>query len=206
MAHVELSLGDDFRVVTISIDPRDTPEKAQGAAARYTTAYLFISEKSDVSRSETSASSAGSTGWNYLVGQELQIDRVAEAAGFGYKWVESEQEYAHSAATILCSPDGQITRYLPGLGLASAGTLKMALVEAGEGKIGTLFENAFLTCFIFDPNTGQYTLAVVRLLKVAAALTVLAVASGIFFMRRSEVQRGPHRAAAAGARGESTES
>ncbi|MEM6570384.1 MAG: SCO family protein [Planctomycetota bacterium] len=186
MAQIGLSLGADYRVVTISIDPRDTPEKAAGAEERYVSDYLLISGKGEIERP---AASAPGSGWVYLTGKTFQIDRVAETAGFGYRWIEEQGEYAHAAATILCSPKGVITRYLPGLGLDGADTLRLGLLEAGEGKIGTLFENAFLNCFIYDPNTGQYTLAAVRLLKVAAAVTALAVVCGIFFMRRGEAQR-----------------
>lgn len=196
MAQIDLDLGDDFQVVTISIDPRDTPEKASGAELQYVDNYIAFSGKASFERT---AAAAPRTGWAYLVGETVDIDRVAETAGFGYRWDDRTQEYAHQAATILCSPTGTITRYLPGLGLESAETLKMALVEAGEGKIGTLFENAFLNCFIYDPNTGRYTLSAVRLLKVAAALTVLAVACGVLFMRRGEAQRSRQAASAAGA-------
>ena len=195
MAAIDLDLGQDYRVLTVSIDPRDTAEKAAGAEARYLSDYRFISDKGSIQR----ADAAG--GWSYLVGEKLSIDRVAEVAGFRYRWVEAQGEYAHQAATILCSPEGQITRYLPGLGLESPETLRTALVEAGEGKIGTLFENAFLNCLIFDPNTGQYTTDAIMLLKIAAALTAMAVAGGVFFLRRGEAQRGPMAAPAAGVGG-----
>ncbi|MEM6674460.1 MAG: SCO family protein [Planctomycetota bacterium] len=186
MAEIDLDLGEDYRVVTVSIDPRDTPEKAGGAERRYVGDYRVQSEELSIAREGDSA------GWNYLVGDVLEIDRVAETAGFGYRWIESQGEYAHQAATILCSPDGRITRYLSGLMTpADAGTLKTALIEAGDGKVGTLFENAFLNCFIFDPNTGQYTLAATRLLKVAAALMAIAVLGGIFTLRRGEARPEP---------------
>lgn len=195
MAAIDLELGDDYRVLTVSIDPRDTPEKAAGSEERYLSDYLFISEKQDIARVKPGG------GWSYLVGDKIEIDRVATAAGFSYRWVGSQGEYAHQAATILCSPAGQITRYLPGLGLESPETLRTALLEAGEGKIGTLFENAFLNCLIFDSTTGQYTTDAIMLLKIAAALTAMSVAGGVFFLRRGEAQQGPSGAPAAGAVG-----
>ena len=195
MASIDLSLGEDYRVLTVSIDPRDTPEKAAGAEERYLSDYLFISDKQDIARPDAAG------GWSYLVGDKLEIDRVATTAGFSYRWVESQGEYAHQAATILCSPRGQITRYLPGLGLESPETLRTALLEAGEGKIGTLFENAFLNCLIFDSTTGQYTTDAIMLLKIAAALTAMSVAGGVFFLRRGEAQQGSSGAPATGAVG-----
>jgi protein SCO1/2 len=194
MAAIDLNLGEDYRVLTVSIDPRDTPEKAAGSEERYLSDYVFVSDKQDITRPDPAG------GWSYLVGDKLEIDRVATAAGFSYRWVESQGEYAHQAATILCSPSGQITRYLDGT-FVPPETLRTALLEAGEGKIGTLFENAFLNCLIFDSTTGQYTTDAIMLLKIAAALTAMSVAGGVFFLRRGEAQQGPSGTPAAGAVG-----
>ena len=127
-------------------------------------------------------------------GTREDIDRVAETVGFGYRELPvkgGKTDYAHQATNILCSPGGVVSRYLPGVSAAFSDTLRLSLIDAGEGKIGSLFENAFLYCFIYDSSTGQYTPAVWRLLRAAAALTVIAVASGIFFMKRGDAQREP---------------
>ena len=184
MGAVGLDLGRDYRVVTLSIDPKDTPERMSELRARYMVNYLDASKEAGEERDEASATE----GWVCLTGTKLEIDRVAETAGFGYAWVDERGEYAHQAANILCSPSGQIMRYLEGVDPSRAGVLRLSLVEAGEGKVGSVFDGLFLNCFIYDSSTGQYTPAVMRLLKVAAALTVLAVVTGFFFMKRGEVQ------------------
>lgn len=185
MGTMDLQLGEDYRVVTISIDPKDTSEKMTQLRDRYVANYLDSSKEAGESRDPAAAS----RGWICLTGDKLEIDRVAETAGFGYRWLEDRGEYAHQAANILCSPSGKVMRYLEGIDPALAGVLRLSLVETSEGKVGTLFDGLFLNCFIYDPNSGQYTLAATRLLKVAAALTVLAVVTGVFFMKRGESQQ-----------------
>ncbi|QDV08248.1 hypothetical protein Poly30_37840 [Planctomycetes bacterium Poly30] len=185
MGTMGLQLGEDYRVVTISIDPKDTPSKMAGLQERYVSSYLEASEDAGEPRDSAVASS----GWICLTGDKVQIDRVAETVGFGYRWLEGRGEYAHQAANILCSPSGKVMRYLEGIDPALAGVLRLSLVETSEGKVGTLYDGLFLNCFKFDPSSGQYTLAATRLLKVAAALTVLAVVTGVFFMKRGESQR-----------------
>lgn len=189
MAAVDLDLGVDYRVVTVSIEPEDTPERLAQMRDRYVDEYLFISDKSGTARDVVAAK----TGWICLRGPREEIDRVAETVGFGYAEVmkDGQVEYAHQATNILCSPSGVVSRYLPGVSVDMSNTLRLSLIDAGEGKIGSLFENAFLYCFIYDSTRGQYSLHAWRLLRAAAALTVLAVATGIFFMKRGEAQRTP---------------
>lgn len=187
MGQIGLDLGEDYRVVTLSIDPEDTPERMRELRDRYILNYLDASKEAGTERDRAASEAA----WICLSGSKLEIDRVAEAAGFGYRWVPETQEFAHQAANIVCSASGKIMRYLEGVDPSLAGVLRLSLVEAGEGKVGSLYDRAFLNCFIYDLSTGQYTPQVVRLLKLAAALTVLAVATGVFFMKRGEVQRLP---------------
>jgi protein SCO1/2 len=184
MGTVGLDLGTDYRVVTLSIDPNDTPARMSELRDRYIVNYLDASKEAGEKRDADQAKA----GWVCLTGTKVQIDRVAETAGFGYAWIDEKQEYAHQAANILCSPSGQIMRYLEGVDPSLAGVLRLSLVEASEGKVGSLYDGIFLNCFIYDSSTGQYTPAVMQLLKVAAALTVLAVVTGFFFMKRGEAQ------------------
>lgn len=197
MGEIGLELGSDYRVVTVSIDPKDTPEKAAGMEKLYLTRYADASVEAETERK---VDAAALSGWTYLVGDEANIQTVADAAGFGFRWVEKSGEYAHSAATIVCSPEGVITHYLPGIVQPEEASklLRPALVEASEGRVGTLMDRIFLNCFIFDPEKGHYVLAF-RLLRVAAALTVIAVITGMFLMRRAETQRTPGGASAANA-------
>ena len=184
MGSVGLDLGTDYRVVTLSIYPKDTPERMSELRARYIVNYLDASKEAGEKREADKAEA----GWVCLTGTKVEIDRVAETAGFGYAWIDEKQEYAHQAANILCSPSGQIMRYLEGVDPSLAGVLRLSLVEASEGKVGSLYDGIFLNCFIYDSSTGQYTPEIRQLLKVAAALTVLAVVTGVFFMKRGEAQ------------------
>lgn len=185
MASIELELGTDYRVVTVSIDPNDEPERTAPMQSRYVAEYLAISKKLGNVRDADTAK----TGWTILSGTKEEIDRVAETVGFGYRWIDDETKYAHRATNIFCSPEGVVSRYLPGVSAEMSATVRLSLVDAGDGKIGSLYDQIFLRCSTFDPSTGQYSLAAWRLLKVAAVLTVLAVATGIFFMKRGDVQQ-----------------
>jgi len=184
MGTMGLQLGEDYRVVTVSIDPKDTPTKMGELRERYVTSYLAASEEAGEARD----AEAAKAGWICLTGSRVEIDRLAETVGFGYRWLPVKQEYAHQAVNILCSPSRKVMRYLEGIDPSLAGVLRLSLVEASEGKVGTLFDGVFLNCFKFDPTAGQYTLAATRLMKVAAALAVLAVVTGVFFMKRGETQ------------------
>ena len=197
MARVDLDLGDDYRVVTVSIDPRDTPERVRAMRDRYVGEYRSYAKDEGREVGEAEAQS----GWTILCGDEDAIARVAETAGFGFKWLPDREEYAHKATNILVSPDGVITQYMNGFvgDLDSSQTLRLALVDASDGKIGTLFDEFFLNCLIYDPNAGSYSLAAWRLLRVAAVLTVVAIITGVFFMKRTGEQQAKP---AAGANGE----
>ena len=190
MAAMDLSLGVDYRVVTISIEPKDSLARLAEMRDRYVGDFLDLSRDGAIERD----AAAATAGWSVLRGTREDIDRVAVTVGFGYRELPvkgGRTDYAHQATNILCSPSGVVSRYLPGVSVDMSDTLRLSLIDAGEGKIGSLFENAFLYCFIYDSSTGQYTPAVWRLLRAAAALTVIAVASGIFFMKRGDAQRGP---------------
>ena len=190
MAAMDLSLGVDYRVVTISIEPGDTPARLTEMRDRYVGDFLELSRDRAIERD----AAAATDGWSVLRGTREDIDRVAVTVGFGYRELPmkgGKTDYAHQATNILCSPSGVVSRYLPGVSADMSDTLRLSLIDAGEGKIGSFREIAFLYCFIYDSSTGQYTPAVWRLLRAAAALTVIAVASGIFFMKRGDAQRAP---------------
>lgn len=185
MGAMKLVLGEDYRVVTVSIDPNDTAGRMLPLRDRYVDEYLSYARDNGFERDDETARD----GWWMLSGEKEDIDLVAETVGFGYRWLPDKSEYAHAATNILCSPKGVVTQYLPGLSLEMAQTLRLGLVDASDGKIGTLYDMVFLNCFIFDSTTGQYSLAAFRLLRAAAVLTVLAVITGVFFMKRTGDQR-----------------
>lgn len=155
----DLDAGRDFDVVRVSIDPLESPSQAIVSKQRFTTLYQ---------RSGTS------DGWHFLTGNQASIKRLADAVGFRYAYVPETGEYAHTAALILCTPEGRISRYVDNIAFDPA-ALRLNLVEAGDGKIGTAIDHLVLYCFAYNPSTGKYTLVAVRLMKLAGGLTVALV-------------------------------
>ncbi len=151
--------GEQFRVITISIDPTEKHP-------------LAMKKKRNVIGELGRPQAAG--GWHFLTGEEREIKRVTEAVGFGYRWDQAQRQYVHTAVMILLTPDGRISRYLYGIQFP-AKTVRLSLVEAGEGKIGSPMDQLLLFCFHFDPSSGSYSLAAMNLMRLAAVLSVLAL-------------------------------
>ncbi|HYF52358.1 MAG TPA: SCO family protein, partial [Planctomycetota bacterium] len=171
---VPLSAGKDFRIVTVSLDPKETLEKSNKSKRKYLLQY---------------GREGAEQGWHFLTGEEKNIRALADSVGFGYRWLEERQEYLHSAAFIFITPDGRVSRYLYGVKFDS-GTVKLALLETGEGKVGSIMDQMILFCFKYDPQTGKYSLAAVRILQGGAALTVLALFCVLGVYWRREFKRG----------------
>lgn len=149
--------GDQYEVVTISIDPREGPKLA--AAKK-----LSILDALDREGAED--------GWHFLTGSEEQINRVTDAVGFNYQWNQQQQEYAHAAVIVLASPQGKVTRYLYGIKYPPK-TLRLSLVESSEGKTGSTMDKVLLYCFQYDPDANSYSLAAYRLMQAGGAVTVV---------------------------------
>jgi protein SCO1/2 len=162
--------GDDFEVVTVSIDPRETP----ALAMEKKTHYVERSGKPSIAR-----------GWHYLTGTDANIERLTKAAGFRYAWDASLQQYAHPAGIIIATPQGKVARYLFGIDYGPR-DLRLALLDASEEKISSPLEKALLYCYHYDPATGRYSLAIMRLVRVAGAATVLSLGTLIVVWTRRE--------------------
>ena len=173
---LSLDAGKDFEVVAVSFDPRETPTQA---AARKTTAL----ERYD--------RPGAADGWHFLTGTQTAIERLTKAAGFRYVWDEQTQQFAHPTGIIVLTPDGRLARYLFGIDYGPR-DLRLALVEASEGTIGTAVDSLVLFCYHYDPMTGRYGLVIMRTLRIAGAATVIAIAAFIGIMIRRE--RAPRRA------------
>lgn len=181
-----LQPGTGYRLVTLSIDPKDTPERAARMKAERADAFAHQWKAKVGEELSLEAARAGANaGWTFLVGDERNIARVADAVGFGFKWVAEQQEFAHQAANIVCTADGRVARYLSGID-PMPGILRMSLVEASEGKIGTLFDEVFLSCFVYDPLRGSYALAARRLMMAGGVVMVVVILTGFYFLKRSE--------------------
>jgi len=172
---VSLSAGRDFDVVAVSFDPRDTPKDAAAKKEAYVSRYRR---------------DGADRGWHFLSGEPAAIARVAKAAGFRYRFDESLGQFAHASAVMVATPDGRLSHYFYGIEYAPR-DLRLALVEASSGKIGTPVDQVLLYCFHYDPTTGKYGASIMRIIRLAGVLTLLALGGGIVAMsrRRSRMPR-----------------
>lgn len=162
--------GEDFEVVSVSIDPRETPALALEKKAHYV---------------ERSGKPSIAQGWHYLTGTEANIQRLTKAAGFRYVWDESLQQYAHPAGIVIATPQGKLARYLFGIDYGPR-DLRLALLDASEEKISSPLKKALLYCYHYDLATGRYSLAIMRIVQVAGAATFLSLGTLIFVWTRRE--------------------
>jgi len=159
---LDLPLGRDFRALTVSIDPRDTPLIA-GQKRDSTFAGLGQPETRDA--------------WPFLVGEEPAIKALADALGFRFTYDPASDQYVHPAVVFAITPDGRISRYLYGVRF-SPRDLRLALTEAGEGKTGTIVDRVLLTCYRYDPSTRRYGPYILGFIRVGGAL-ILASVTGL---------------------------
>ena len=167
---INLDVGRDFDVVTLSFDPRDTPEmsrvKKDGAIARYGRA-------------------GASNGWRFLTGDENEIRRVTSAVGFRYVWDAPSNQYAHPTGVVVLTPRGQIARYLFGIEYAPK-DLRLSLVEASKGKLGSVIDQLLLLCYHYDPKVGKYGPLAIGAMRTGGALTLLSLGTFVTVMIRRE--------------------
>jgi protein SCO1/2 len=176
-----LEPGRDFEIVTVSFDPRDTPASAAAKKSHYIERYK-----------RPGAADA----WHFLTGDASSIERLTQAAGFRYAWDEQTRQFAHPTGILVLTPDGRIARYLFGIEYGPR-DLRLALVDASAGRVGSKVDALLLYCYHYDPMNGRYGFAIMRALRIAGAATVLALGSFVFIMVRRERRRdaGPVRAA-----------
>lgn len=170
LKQLEWTAGEEFDVVSVSMDPSETPERAGQTRQR----YLDLYERAGTG-----------TGWRFLVGNRQSIDRLAASIGFKFRFVPERNEYAHPAMFVLCTPDGKIARYMYGVDFPPE-TLKLSLVEAGEGKVGGTWERILLFCFHYDAEKGRYAPAARNLMRTGGAITVVVIAAFVIWLLRRE--------------------
>jgi protein SCO1/2 len=171
-----LTLGKDYDVWTISFDPRETPAVASAKHDEYVRAY-------DHTKYFGNAAPLGNTGanWHFLTGDQANITRLTQAVGFHYKWDAASQQFYHPAGLTILSPDRTISRYFFGVNFEPT-DLRLSLDEAAHGKVGSITDTILLCCYHYDPTTGRYGLAVVRLLQIFGALTILVIGGGLAYL------------------------
>jgi protein SCO1 len=122
------------------------------------------------------------SGWHFLTSRkEENIKKLADTVGFGYTYVPATKQYAHPTPLIFCTPSGRVSRYLD-IKQYDPQTIKFSLMEAGEGKVGTITDQIFLSCFHYDPSTGRYAPQAMLFMQIGAGAVVLAL--GVVLIRR----------------------
>ncbi len=174
--------GREFELVTVSFDPRETPE----LAAKKKATYLGEYERA-----------GADVAWHFLTGDAAAIERLARAVGFHYTYVPEEKQFAHAAAIMVLTADGRISRYFFGVEF-SPRDLRFGLIDAADRKIGSAVDHLLLYCYRYDPATGKYGAVAMNLVRAGGAVTVLALVGFIVVMRRRETRAAGVAASAAG--------
>ena len=168
-----LELGQDYQILTVSFDPNDTAGMASDRAQRYYSKLSALPEQPDRS-------------WRFLTGRAAQIQALMDQIGFRYK--KEGESFAHSAVVVVGTPTGKISRYFPGIQF-SPRDIRLALLEAGRGRIGSIVDAILMYCFRFDPQKGKYTWAVFGLLKIFGTLVLAALSALIFLLWKADRAR-----------------
>ncbi len=177
LKELQMDIGKQFDVVTISIDPTESHVLAKVKQEMYVGMY---------------GRPGAAQGWHFLSGDEPQIKQLADAVGFRYAYDPDTKQFAHVSAIMLLTPEGNISRYFYGIQYPSR-DLRLGLVEASEGKIGTPVDQVLLFCYHYDPATGKYGLLISHVIQAGGALTVLILGVAMLILFRSEHYTLPQR-------------
>jgi protein SCO1 len=176
---IPMDAGKQFNVITVSIDPSERPVLAAAKQALYTGFY---------------GRPGAAQGWHFLTGDAQNIKQLASAVGFRYAYDAESKQFAHASGIIILTPEGRISRYFYGITYHER-DLRLGLVDASAGKIGSLADQMLLFCYHYDPVTGKYGLLISRMVKLAGALTVLGIAILILLLSRHQNYALPGRRA-----------
>lgn len=170
---LDFAANKQFRIVTVLLDPKETDETARRFRARYLAQY---------NRPGSEA------GWTFLTGSDQNIRALAKAVGFSYNYNEVRGEYIHPAALTLLSPDGKIARYLYGLEYPEK-TLRLGVVEASEGRVGSSLDRLVLYCFHYDSSEGRYAPIAARIMQLGGAVSLVVLAGFLTVLIRRDKKR-----------------
>lgn len=183
MKMIKFDVGKEFEVVTVSFNPRETPEQAAAKKKEYLQRY---------------GRPSAAAGWHFLTGSAESINALTKAVGFQYQYDPKNNQYAHATAIMVLTPQGHISRYFYGVDFPPK-DLRMGLVEASSGKIGNPVDQILLYCYHYDPATGKYGAIISNMLKIGAVLTILFIGTLLLILFRLE-RIAPRRAAGGEAR------
>lgn len=170
---LSFTAGKEFTVITVSIDPNETPALATAKKEQIVQRY---------------ARPGSATGWHFLTGEPAAITQLAQVVGFRYASDKQTGQYAHAAGIVILTPQGRISRYFYGVEFAPR-DVRLGLVEAAANQIGSLADQLLLLCYHYDPNSGKYTALTINVLRVAGTMTVLALGALIVLAIRWEKTR-----------------
>jgi protein SCO1/2 len=180
MRILSFDAGREYDVVTVSFDPRDDPSDARAKKEPYVSRY---------------GRPGAAAGWHFLTGEKPAIDALTGAVGFQYAWDEKIGQFAHGSAIYVATSDGKLSRYLYGIEYAPR-DLRLALVEASQGRIGSPVDQLLLYCYHYDPAAGRYGAAVMNIVRFAGAAFALVLSTFLALMWSRE-RRAERRAAEA---------
>jgi protein SCO1 len=163
--------GRDYEVVFVSFDPRESPDMAAQKKELAMTHFR---------RPETAS------GWHFLTGSKESIDALTKGANFRYSFDQKSDLFAHASGIMLLTPDGRISRYFYGVEYP-ARDIRLGLVDASAGRIGTPIDRALLFCYQYDPTSARYSASILKIIRLGGVLTMLALVAGILIFRRRDI-------------------
>lgn len=174
MKAMSWSPGDEYDIVTVSFDPGESTALARAKKLTYL---------------ESLSRPSADAGWHFLTGSAASIEALTSAVGFTAEYDRSTDQYGHAAAVMVITPEGRVSRYLYGVKF-EPDTLKLALLEASKGAIGSSWDRFILYCYHYDATQGRYSLAALSLVRAGGVLTVLivGVVLGTFWVRERKVR------------------
>ena len=170
---LKFDVGKEFDVLTVSFDPKETPEMAAAKKAEYLKRY---------------GRSGAAKGWHFLTGPPASIDALTKAAGFQYEYDATTGQFAHATAIMVLTPEGKIAQYYYGVEFAPK-DLRLGLIQASQNKIGNLVDEVLLYCYHYNPDTGKYGAIISRVLQLSAGATILILGTFLVVMFRLDSAR-----------------
>lgn len=166
LAPLNFTIGNEFKVLSVSFDPRETYELAAQKKSVYTQRYNRPGAKE---------------GWHFLTGDATAIDVLTNTVGFNYVYDEEEGQFVHGSAIMVISPRGTVSHYFFGIEYPSE-DIRLALIESSENKLGNVFDQVMLYCFNYDPEQGKYGIVIMNSMRVAGLVTLMAMGSFMIIM------------------------